>query len=521
MPLQAALDLAARHLREGRAGEAEALCREILRARPKNAPALHLLGVAAHARGDLEAAIKLTRRAIAADGRNVLYHANLVELCRQAGRLDDALAAGRRALALDPQCAQALNNLGIVRYERREYETAIGLYRRAVAALPSYAEAHSNLGNALRIEHRFDEAVAAYDRALALEPRYVDAVANRASALHLSGRLDEAAAAFRQALALDPNHANAHSGLGLLLLLEGRFAEGWPEYEWRWRSSEARPLGLSGREWQGEPLAGRRILVQAEQGLGDTIQFCRYLPELKARGAEVGVAVQPALAGLLCGSFPWARFIAADERWAYDCFSTMLSLPWRVGTVRETIPGAVPYLAVAPAARQRWAERLGSAAALKVGLVWAGNPGHVNDRKRSLEVETLAPLLAVPGTRFFALQVGARAADLGRLAADAVEDLAPALGDFAETAAAVANLDLVIAVDTSVAHLAGALGRPVWVLLSAVPDWRWLKAREDSPWYPSLRLFRQGRLGDWEPVIARVAEVLARASFDYASLRSG
>ena len=263
--------------------------------------------------------------------------------------------------------------------------------------------------------------------------------------------------------------------------------------------------------WTGEDLAGKTILLHHEQGLGDTIQFMRYAPLVAARGARIVLELQPALVRLAAGFQGTMEIVAAGSPLPpFDFHCPLLSLPERFATDLATIPVAIPYLVPETEATARWRRQLAPGAGLKIGLVWAGNPAHQDDRKRSLPLERLMPLLKVPGLRWFSLQVGERAGDIARLPGGMITDLSQNLTDLAETAAAIANLDLVVAVDTSVVHLAGALGRPVWVLLPFAPDWRWMLGRDDSPWYPSLRLFRQKRPDDWDAVVAKVRRALAR-----------
>jgi len=294
----------------------------------------------------------------------------------------------------------------------------------------------------------------------------------------------------------------------MLLLVQGRLREGFEKYEWRWKLGTLVPRGLPAPRWNGEDLAGRTILLHGEQGYGDTIQGLRYAPLVAARGARVVLEVpQPLmrLAGSVSGVDTLLTAGQALPRLDFVC--PLLSLPRACATTLETIPADVPYLAPPPDTLAQWRARL-AGRGLKVGIAWAGSPLHRSDAKRSIDIEKLAPLLQIEGVRWFSLQVGERAGDLARLPADHVTDLAPHLSDFAETAAAVAHLDLVISVDTAVVHLAGALARPAWVMLRSQPDWRWLLEREDTPWYPTLRLFRQHDRGDWNEVVARVRAAL-------------
>ena len=511
MPPSETLKLADRRRSEGRLLEAEALCRSVLETRPDLPDAEHLLGVIAHQAGKLSEAIEHVQRAVKLAPNAALYHANLGELLRLTGRPRLAVEAARRALAIDPAQHAALSNLGVALYELKDFEGAVEAQRNAIAARPKFVEAHNNLGNALYALHRFDEAIASYRRALELSPNFADAWANLGTTLHHSGDIDEAMFALRHAIALDPGHANAHSGLGILLLLRGDLGEGWDEYEWRLRSAERKGPRFPERPWEGESLVGKHIYVQAEQGLGDTIQFARYLPFLAERAGQVTLRVQQQLVTLMRESLSGITVLGdRGDAAPYQCEAALLSLPRLFRTRLETIPAAVPYLRVPTEAAERWRARMAPMAGVKVGVVWAGNREHVNDHRRSIDINELAPLFAVPGASFASLQVGARAGDLSKRssATPTIDDLAPALVDFVESAAAVAALDLVVTVDTAVAHLAGALAKPVWVLQPWVSDWRWMHHREHSPWYPTMRLFRQAKGEEWAAVIARVASEL-------------
>jgi Flp pilus assembly protein TadD len=520
MPLAKALAVAEQHRRAGRLAEAENWCWHILDGWHNEPTAMHLLGLIAHQSGRVGDAVERLRRAATLAPDVPLYHANLGEICRIAGLTAEAVAASRRALALNPDYPEALSNLGVALYDGKNYEEAAACQRRAMALAPDFALAHSNYGNALHALKRFDEAIAAYRRALELAPLSADIWSNLGISLHHAGRDKEAVVALRRAVALAPNHANARSGLGIMLLMHGDFAAGWDEYEWRLQSTEVKGPRFPQRPWEGESLLGRHIYVKAEQGFGDAIQFARYLPRLEARAGAVSVRVHESLLTLMRESFPGiAIYGDHGEPRPADCECALLSLARIFRTRAETIPAAVPYLRPPEAIAARWRQRLATLPGLKTGVVWAGRPGHTNDFRRSLDLAALAPLAAVPGVAFASLQVGPAAAALAADPPLAIADFAPELGDFAETAGAVAALDLVIAVDTAVAHLAGALGKPVWVLLPWVADWRWLIGREDSPWYPTMRLFRQKQDESWPAVVARVAaELTAVAAGDTARL---
>jgi tetratricopeptide (TPR) repeat protein len=436
---------------------------------------------------------------------------------RRQGRLDAAAAALEQAAALRPASAETYNTLGVTLKELRRTEQAIACYRRAIELDPRFAAAYPNLGGALCDLGRHAEAVPVLKAAVDLAPGAAGGHSNLANALLGLGRIEEARASYDKAVACgpaDPHMASARFNRSLLVLLDGDYREGFAEYEWRRRGGlpNYKPRAFAEPEWQGEDLAGRTILLHAEQGMGDTLQFCRFVPEVEARGGRVVLEVQPPLVSLLAASFPGATVIAErTPRPPVDCHLPLMSLPWRLGTTLDTLPATVPYLAADPAKVALWCERLTAAPGLKVGLVWAGSPKTGHDRQRSLAASVLLPQLPREGVSLFSLQKDHRSGDEAALAAHgAITDLAPLLGDFSDTAAAVSVLDLVITIDSAVAHLAGALGRPTWVLLPYALDWRWLRHRTDSPWYPSARLFRQDAPGAWAGALARLGAALAQ-----------
>jgi tetratricopeptide (TPR) repeat protein len=526
---------------QGRLDAAEQQFRLAAAIAPGPAQAPLFLGLLLKETGRLAEAIQCFRRAASIEPRYADAHLNLGNALREAGQGAAALDAYRRAAELRPGHAethlflgQALQAEGqaaaaLVSYDAAlalapghapglllradclaalgRLEAAVEAYRRAIAARPAAAPCHGNLGAVLQRLGRLDEALASFAAAAALAPGFVEAWYNQGVVLRDLGRDAAAEASFRRALALAPDHAAARTDLALLELRRGDDAEGWRNYEARWRAP-----GFPGRlgpaeqpQWRGEvPVAGRRLRLRAEQGLGDTLQFCRYAPLIAALGAAVELAVQPALEPLLAGQFPGVAVVAEGAASAADLHCPLLSLPLALGAGRIA---PVPYLTADPARRRAWRARLGPPEGVRVGLVWAGNPAHPNDRNRSIELRALAPLAGLAGIRCWSLQKPVSAADRAVLAAAGIASCGDLLTDFAETAALVLELDLVISVDTAVAHLAGALGRPVWVLLPAIADWRWGVAAA-SDWYPTARLFRQGGAG-WTPVIAEVAAALA------------
>jgi Flp pilus assembly protein TadD len=439
---------------------------------------------------------------------------------QRLGAIDEAETAWRRALALLPDDANLHTNLGLLLEERGALAEAEQHQRRAVALAPDSAPILTNLGDLLAHHDRPDEANALYHAALARDPDFATAHCNLGVLLADQNDAAGAEAALRHALALRPDFPQCRVNLAQLLLAQGRFDEGWPHHESRLERARHKgevPSSATTPQWQGEPLQGRTIIVLPEQGYGDEIQFSRYVPWLKSLGASrVTLACRPELTPLMQTLAGADQVVDQDKGLAlleqHDYWTVLLSLPLHAGTRLDSMPGGPPYLHPDPQRVRRLAPLLDAAGgdrALRVGLVWRGNPNHSNDEARSLPaLGSLAPLWTVPGVRFFSL-LKSRLPLPPIPPAQPLVDLAPHLGDFADTAALLAGLDLLISVDTSVAHLAGALDRPCWVLLPArKTDWRWLHERADSPWYPATRLFRQPRHGDWQAPVAALAAAL-------------
>jgi tetratricopeptide (TPR) repeat protein len=428
----------------------------------------------------------------------------------------DALASFERVLAIQPDHVRALNNRGNTLQELRRPAEALAAYEKALAVQPAYAQAHYNRGIVLRGLKRPAEALASFDSALAIDPNHVDALNNRGIVLRDLDRPLEALASYDRALAIEPGYAEAHSNRSCLALLLGDFERGFEEFEWRWRVPEIAPWRRDFAQplWRGEaPLAGKTILLHAEQGFGDAIQFVRYVPLVAAQGATVVLEVPPPLAALFARVAGAALVVGrGDALPAFDCHCPLASLPLAFKTRLETIPASVPYLSPAPDRVTKWRQRLPQAGQRRVGIAWAGNANFKGDQSRSIGLARFSPLLSVPGIELVGLQKDLRDGDRDILRNHPqVVHLGDAIADFGDTAAIMSALDLVVSSDTSVAHLAGALGKPVWVLLQFVADWRWLRGRSDNPWYPTARLFRQREIDDWESVIARVAQELRQA----------
>jgi tetratricopeptide (TPR) repeat protein len=469
-------------------------------------------------------------------------------------RFEEALASYDRALALRPDYFPALTNRGITLHELKCFDEALASYDRALTLKPDQAEAFSNRGNALRQLKRFDEALASYDRALALKPDYFDALNNRGVTLHEQKRFPEALASYDRALALRPDHCPALTNRGFtlhqlrqldearvcydyalalnpgyvdghfykaqLLLLKGDYDAGWREYEWRWlRWNEENPQYIRDFAkplWLGQAaIEGKTILLHAEQGIGDTIQFCRYAPLVAGRGARVLLEVPVQLKDLMASLTGVAEIVAGQDKLPdFDLHCPLLSLPLALRTRVESVPAQVPYFTVPQESLRRWTSAVGPKRNPRIGLVWSGSSIHKGDAIRSISLRSLLPLAGLDA-EFVSLQKEVHGDDATALKERGdIVHFGDELDTFADTAAVIANLDLVISVDTGIAHLAGALAKPVWVLLPFLPDFRWLLDREDSPWYPTARLFRQQAPGDWSGVISRVAIELGKAIAD-------
>jgi hypothetical protein len=435
-------------------------------------------------------------------------------------RLDEAMQCYLAAIRIAPNPARGHLNRGNVLLLQRNLSGALDAFRTALEYQPDYAGAYYNIGNALLGNRQFDEAVASYRSALEIKPDYAEVHCSLGVALKELGKFDEAVACFQNALRIDPELVEARLNLGSLFLSQGRYAEGWPEYEARYdpgySGRRSIPPNLPFPRWQGQPLAGKSILIWPEQGFGDEIQFARYVPLLKARGvSRITLVCKPPLKTLLetlAGADAVVTQSGAATLPLHDYWTFSLSLPLYFDTTVETIPAEFPYLSVPPDRLSRWNERLPTSG-LKVGLVWKGSALHSNDNNRSLpSLSLLAPLWSAPGVNFISLQKG-QGEDEAATApkSQPILHLGSDILDFSDTAAIVAQLDLVICIDTAIAHLAGALNKPCWVLLPATgTDWRWLRDRPDSPWYPdAVRLFRQTKPGDWSAAIDDIAQHLS------------
>lgn len=504
---------ALQHHQAGQLLEAERLYKILLSEQPNQANVLYLLGLANHQRGNLESAVQWYRRAIAIQPDYADAHNNLGVLLVQQGNLQQAAVHYRAALQINPTNPRAHANLGVILHQLGQFEPAIAHYRSAIQLDPNLAAAHSNLGHALKEIGHLDQAIGHYQTARQLMPTNPDAYRDLGDALQEQGQFQAALEIYNCALALVPNHLEVNGSRIRALLISGNFQDGFVEYD-RWRLGNApQPRPFAQPVWDGSWLHGQAILLYAEagSGYGDSLQFIRYVSLVRELGGTIVVECPLPLVRLFQAMPQIDQVIPAGQPLPPVVVqASLLSLPRILGTTLNTIPNQVPYLPEA------WPEislepgeaiRTSEPGLLKVGIVWGGNPEHRNDRDRSCPLTEFRQFLTVPQVAFYSLQVGPHCAELDTEGV-ALLDLSDRLHDFADTAAVISQLDLVITIDTAVAHLAGGLGKPVWILLAFAADWRWLMHRPDSPWYPTARLFRQPTRGDWASVCQQVAIAL-------------
>lgn len=502
-------NLASALLAKNRFADAIAACRAAIKLRPQLPEAHNNLGFALGATGQTQEAIAACHAALSFRPQYPAAQNNLGNALAQAGQHEQAVSAFRQALALRPDLVEAFNNLGNSLATTNQLPDAAAALRQAVSLRPTYFEAWNNLANVLIRLDQPQDAIAAARRCVDQAPGFFDGWITLGLAQLALNDADAAIAAWRRAITIQPDAPLAHWNLGPALLMTGAFAEGWRECDWRWKLRKQQGIyrDFDRPRWDGADFAGRTILIHADQGFGDTIQFARYIPLLARRGAKVVLECEPALKRLMT-SLPGVDQLIAqgDPLPPFDLHCPIATLPMFFETTADSIPAEIPYLTADPALVPLWRNRLaavggkGGAPGPKVGLAWAGRL--IPNPRRSIPASALAPLTALPGIYFITLQKGAAAAP------PHVIDWTADLQDFADTAALIANLDLVITIDTAISHLAGALAKPVWVLLPFAADWRWHLDRSDSPWYPTMRLFRQPAIGDWQTPVARVMQAL-------------
>jgi len=467
------------YIQVGKLEKAEEVYQKMLALYPGHSDVLHLLGLIAYQKSNFDKSIELIQEAICNSPNDPVYHRSLGDTLKDRGLIDDAIFSYQKALKLKPNYVDALNNLGNAYHIQGNYNEAIICYQRAIKFKPKYPKAYNNMGKTFQDQGYLGKALLCYEKALGLEYNYAEARFNRSVAL----------------------------------LLTGNLLEGWNEYEWRFKQNDAEniyPYHFDRPYWDGRSFKGKMILVYSEQGYGDTIQFVRYLPQVKALGGTVIFETFPPLIGMfksfsgfdVLSEFSFDRKTNID----FDYHIPLLSLPRIFKTNLDTIPSSTPYLLAEAQKREYWKTQI-SVSGLRIGIAWAGKPSYGNDKIRSIGLSRFIKLSQIPNLTLYGLQKETT------LAADKCKDntvinLGDNFEDFTDTAGVIDNLDLVISVDTAVAHLAGAMGKPVWVLLPLVPDWRWLLERQDSPWYPTMRLFRQETIGDWDRVFERVASEL-------------
>ncbi len=496
-----------RRLQAGENAQAQQIYAQMVEWQPQQPEVWKALALVAIRQQQWPSAIACYQEALQYSPGDGGIYTNLGVIYKHQGDWPAAIACYQRAIQLDPGQIPARNNLGDALFQQGQVEAAIVCYQQLLELAPTYSAAHYNLGVILQGQGQFAAAVDHYQQAVAQDPSHGQAWYNLGLAQERRGEFAQARLAYERAIALQPEMVEANWNYALLLLRLGEWEEGFRRYEWRWRK-QLQPRSFSQPLWDGSDLAGKTILLHAEQGFGDTLQFIRYVPLVAERGGKVILEAPDVLLPLLQTITDIDHLIPTGaELPPFQVQAPLMSLPRILGTTLANLPATIPYITV-PIARPPLAAP--PETRLKVGITWAGRPDYPEYRSRSCRLQDFLPLLQIPGIAFYSLQKGFQVEELAQLPVEvALEDLSPQLQDFGDTAAVMAHLDLVITTDTAVAHLAGALGRPVWVLLAQVPDWRWLVDREDSPWYPGwMRLFRQQQSQDWASVFDRVSQEL-------------
>jgi Tfp pilus assembly protein PilF len=507
------LQAAAEMLRNGQSEQARSIYEQVLALDANQLDALLGLARLRWQAGDLQTAEHWFARAARAAPDSAVVQFHLGNILQMQDRHDDAIACYRRALRLQPDLVEAQCNLGTTLRDLGRLDEALVQLQQAVGRRPDMAQAQGNLGAVWHALGQLDEAQACFERAVRLDPSRAERHFSLGSVLRDRGYVDSAIASYDRAVELEPDFSIAIVNRGTAQLSAGRFAPGWADYEHRIGSVHSSTLKLPEPLWQGEPLASGRLLVHCEQGLGDTLQFVRYLPRVRQLAPNATLAADACLLPLLAASGFGPLVAKEGPLPSCDAQIPLMSLPRIFGTRLDNVPAPVPYLAVEAPRIDRWHTRLQQLPGFRIGIAWQGRPSYPGDRQRSIALEHFAALARVDGVRLFSLQKGPGSEQIAAFdSCTPLVDLGPSIdhsdGAFLDTAAVMQSLDLVITSDTAVAHLAGALARPVWVALSAAPDWRWMFDREDSPWYPTMRLFRQQELGRWDQVFQRMADAL-------------
>jgi tetratricopeptide (TPR) repeat protein len=516
--VKAAFELASFYLRENDGNRALALLQTV-ETRMPDSPAVHNNMGKAHAlNGDDRRARDCFMHACRLDSKFAESWFNLGDLDYRAGALEQAVDHYRKAIDIDPLMQAALNNMGNALMALKRHEASIEVFRKVVASDPDLPQGHYNLGSALRLNGQYPEAVLHLSKAIQMQPDYVDAWNNLALTCKNMGDLDRSLNYFNKALDIDPDFAVSRWNRSFVLFLKGDWTAGWRDFEWRFRVPHWRtiyPHRIGGKLWDGEPLPGRTLLIHDEQGLGDTFQFVRFLPWARQRCGRLIFETRPEVAPLLENTLGIDQLIqrsaAAPPAVPFDRYLPLMSLGGMVGVHPSRMVSSQAYISPSREKIDQWRQRVPSDG-FNVGLVWGGRPEHGNDANRSCPLELFAPLFELSGFHFIGLQKGPAAAQCAQIGGwDRFENRGGELESFGDTAGLIRQLDLVLTVDTSVAHLAGAMGRPVWVLIPYIPDWRWGFRGTRTPWYPTMRLFRQQSPGDWRQVIDRIRRELLNA----------
>lgn len=510
MNINEAIDSAMKCFESGDLRRAALICEEVLKIHPHNAKAFHLLGVIYYQNGAFDLALQNVKESLLLDPANAEAYYNLGNILKEIKRPDEAIACYIKAIQLNPSITHVYMNLGTVLQEKGLFDEAIINYRKALRCDPNNADIYYNLGLVSEEKDQLDEAISYYQKAILLNSDFADAYNNLGILFNKKNQPDSALTCYKKAIELDPHFADAHWNMSHALLLTGQFQEGWKEYEWRWKVKELyhhslpQPRNFSQPIWDGSDIKGRIILLYAEQGFGDAIQFIRYAPLVAQYGATVIVECPNKLTSLLQNTEGIHKVIAYGDRLPeFDVHCPLLSLPSLFNTTLDNIPAKIPYIIPNPTLIQEWREVINrNDFNFKVGLVWATDR---LPKEKSCLLETFSSLTLLNDISFYSLQKGEPAIQSKKLPKGMnFFDYTEKINDFSDTAALIMNLDLVISVDTAVAHLAGALGKPVWTLLPFTPDWRWMLNREDSPWYPTMKLFRQPEPGNWNTVIVHI-----------------
>ena len=499
--------------KSGQLVQAKKICENIIAQSPDSPDTLNLLGLIAYQQRDFDTAIALISRAVRIAPDRPAYYYILGNAYKDKGLRPQAMACYRRVVKLKPDMPDALFNLALVHAESGECDTAVHYYQRVLKIAPDSAETLYNLASLIAKGGRIDDAIRLLQKAVRIRPGHADSYNNLGLNLKALGKLEKAIRQFRRAIEIDPALAHVHLNLALALLLAGKFSEGWHEYDWRFEV-EAYKSDYRYRDrkiWDGKSFKGKCLLVHDDQGLGDTLQFVRYLPLVKKMGGTVILETRREIIPLLT-EFPGIDLLLLrppenPSNVKFDYYIPLLSIPGRMGTQHDSIPANIPYLYGETEKNDFWKEKM-KKPGLKIGLVWAGNKSHINDRNRSCSLERFSWLQDISNISLFSLQKRVSPAEEIQLNKLGAENFGPQFKDFSDTAAVIENLDLVITVDTAVAHLAGAMGKTAWILLPFDPDWRWMTECADSPWYPTVMLFRQSRLGDWDGVMSTVCRAL-------------